>query len=102
MNNIIFFSIVMILTIGYFAIKIKSLKRFKHLREAAICRKFPEAVKGYRLIEGKGNMEYIYLNDKMYSIVFSNAPPYEIVFVEELQRSAIDYVERECISRRVR
>ena len=47
-------------------------------------------------------MEYIYLNDKMYSIVFSNAPPYEIVFVEELQRSAIDYVERECISRRVR
>lgn len=56
------------------------------LRENSIIEKFPDA-NGYRIISNLGVQEYIYVDDHLYIIIFSERKPYTIVYCRELDDS---------------
>ncbi|WP_143319952.1 hypothetical protein [Clostridium sp. HBUAS56010] len=85
---------VLIVVVIFYVLKME--KKYSHMKREAILEYFPDAAKGYRLIVGQGSREYIYVDDKCYSIVFSGNAPYKIVFSEELDHTKIGYMEKKC------
>ncbi len=66
---------------------IKSLyrqRKMNHLKTEAICKKNLYAVESYYHLRGLGVMEYLYIENKMYSIIFSQTTPYNFAFYREL------------------
>jgi|GEM_PF-4982697 hypothetical protein len=47
-------------------------------------------------------MEYLYIENKMYSIIFSQTTPYNFVFYRELGDEEIMNVERQCESKNIK
>jgi hypothetical protein len=77
-------------------------RKIRRLQEEAICESFSDAEEGYRIIRGVGNMNYVYCNDQLYSIVFSQTTPYKIVYKRELNHHEIIDVERQCVGKHIR
>jgi hypothetical protein len=53
-------------------------------------------VESYYHLRGLGIMEYLYIENKMYSIIFSQTTPYNFVFYRELVGEEIMNVEKQC------
>jgi hypothetical protein len=77
-------------------------RKKNQLKKESICKKIPNAADGYYLLRGQGIMEYLYIENKMYSIVFSQTTPYKIVFVRELGDKEIMNIERQCESKNIK
>jgi len=77
-------------------------RKMDQLKKESICKKFTNAAEGYFLLRGMGIMDYLYMENKMYSIIFSQTTPYDIVFFRELVNEEIMNVERQCESKNIK
>ncbi len=77
-------------------------RKMNQLKTEATCKKKSYAVESYYHLRGLGIMEYLYIENKMYSIIFSQTTPYNFVFYRELGDEEIMNVERQCESKNIK
>jgi len=66
-------------------------------RNSAIIDKFSTSTGGWRFVKGKSIYDYLYINNTIYKIVFSQFHPREIVYIKEMD-SDFEIIEQEKVS----
>jgi hypothetical protein len=96
------FGILVMAAVGLCIENVYRQRKMNQLKKDSICKKFTNAAEGYYLLKGMGIMEYLYIENKMYSIIFSQTTPYNIVFVRELVGEEIMNVEKQSEIKNIR
>lgn len=76
------FGILVMVALGFCIESVYRQSKMNQLKKESICKNPPNAEEGYYHLRGLGIMEYLYIENKMYSIIFSQTTPYNIVFSE--------------------
>ncbi len=75
------FGILPMVAVGLCMESVYRQRKMNQLKMESICKQFTNAAEGYYLLKGMGIMDYLYIENKMYSIIFSQTTSYDIVFV---------------------
>jgi hypothetical protein len=96
------FGILAMVAVGFCIVSVYRQRKMNQLKNESICKKISNAAEGYYHLRGLGIMDYLYIENKMYSIIFSQTTPYNIVFYRELGDEEIMNVERQCESKNIK